>query len=57
MPIPTQPVLLQYQYYVIYTLLGSLSFSLTPHIHLTILISVTAGLTDRLTAFDPGQPG
>ena len=45
MPIPTQPVLLQYQCYVITpslslsSLLGSLSFSLTPHIHLTILIS------------------
>ena len=45
MPIPMQPVLLQYQCYVITpslslsSLLGSLSFSLTPHIHLTILIS------------------
>ena len=45
MPIPTQPVLLQYQCYVIYTslslnsLLGSPSFSSTSHIHLTILIS------------------
>ena len=45
MPISTQPVLLQYQCYVIYTslflnsLLGSLYFSSTSHIHLTILIS------------------
>ena len=38
MPIPTQPVLLQYQC-SLSSLLGSLSFNLTPHIHLTILIS------------------
>ena len=45
MPISTQPVLLQYQAMSsrpslsLSSLLGSLSFSLTPHIHLTILIS------------------
>ena len=50
MPIPTQPVLLQYQWIMdmssiprlsLSYLLGSLSFSLTPHIHLTILIHKT----------------
>jgi len=43
MPIPTQPVLLQYQSSIpslyLNSLLGSLSFSLTLHIQLTILIS------------------
>ena len=45
MPIPMQSVLLQYQCMSstpslsLSSLLGSLSFSLTPHIHLTILIS------------------